>query len=546
LKKSENKVLRAVIYARFSSELQRNESIDAQVRAITEYAGRNNMKIVGEYIDKAKSATTDKRPEFQHMISDAKHKKFDVVLVHKLDRFARNRNDSMIYRTELRRHNVRLISILEYIDENSPESIITESMLEAFAEYYSKNLAREVEKGKKENALKGLHVGGVPPLGYDVDKATKKLILNESETKAVKLIYSMFLDGCGYTEIIDELRLRGYKTKRDEDFRKNSLFSILKNEKYTGIYIYNRSASKDVDGKRNGHKYKDDDEIIRIENGQPQIISKEDFNLVQEKMLVRKKKAASNTADEIYILSGKVECGVCGATYAGNSRHTEWKHRQYVDYRCNKRGGKVKCINKGIRRETLESFVLDRLSDFIFSDEQIPYIVANYNKYILSKDSELISQMEELKDHLKEIEKDINSIVALLVKTSSDALLDRLSELEEQKKDITKRYNKLVDDTDIPQIDSKQIKEVFKQARKLLKDGQLTTIKRLIERYVNKVVVYPDHIYVEFNLGLDINLDIKKEIPQNTPADQSDDSMVNLNPYDTQNLCALHVYKNGF
>ena len=164
--------MNAVIYARYSSDMQRDESIDAQVRAITDYASRNNMIIVGEYTDKAKSATTDRRGEFQRMIKDASQKKFDVVLVHKLDRFARNRNDSIAYKLELKRHNVAVVSVTEPLD-GSPESIILESVLEAMAEYYSKNLAREVEKGKKENALKGLHVGGRPPLGYDVDKETR-------------------------------------------------------------------------------------------------------------------------------------------------------------------------------------------------------------------------------------------------------------------------------------------------------------------------------------------------------------------------------------
>ena len=220
----------------------------------------------------------------------------------------------------------------------------------------------------------------------------------------------MFLDGCGYGEIINEMRVRGYKTKRGEDFRKNSLFSILKNEKYTGVYIYNRLAPKDADGRRNAHKFKSDDEIIRIEGGQPQIISNEDFEQVQKKMLVRKHKAASNTANETYILSGKVECGLCGCTYAGNSRHAHWQHKQYVDYRCNQRGGKIKCANKGIRRDTLETYVLDQLSDFAFNDSQIPEIVTNYNNYILSKDSNLISLREQLKERLKELQRDIDSV----------------------------------------------------------------------------------------------------------------------------------------
>jgi len=167
-------IVRAAIYARFSSDNQRDESIDAQLRAIRDYAKKNDVVIVAEYVDRAKSATTDNRPEFLQMIEDSKKGQFDVVLVHKLDRFARNRQDSIGYRMELKRYGVSLVSILEYLDE-SPESIILESVLEAMAEYYSKNLSREVRKGMNENALKGLHTGGLPPLGYDVDPETKNL-----------------------------------------------------------------------------------------------------------------------------------------------------------------------------------------------------------------------------------------------------------------------------------------------------------------------------------------------------------------------------------
>ena len=133
--REKKKVIRAVIYARFSSDNQRDESIDAQLRAIHEYAQRNDILIIEEYIDRARSATTDNRPEFLRMIADSKKETFDVVLVHKLDRFARNRYDSIGYRMELKRHHVSLISVLEHLDDESPESLILESVLEAMAEY---------------------------------------------------------------------------------------------------------------------------------------------------------------------------------------------------------------------------------------------------------------------------------------------------------------------------------------------------------------------------------------------------------------------------
>ena len=179
---------RVALYARFSSDNQRSESIDAQVRAMEAYCKQHSYVIVNTYVDEAKSATTDRRPAFQQMISDSSSHSFDILLVHKLDRFARNRYDSAVYKRELKKNGVTVYSVLENLDD-SPESIIMESVLEGMSEYYSQNLAREVMKGMRETALQGKHTGGKPPLGYDVDPASHKLVVNEAEAETVRLIY---------------------------------------------------------------------------------------------------------------------------------------------------------------------------------------------------------------------------------------------------------------------------------------------------------------------------------------------------------------------
>jgi len=130
----QNNIKNAVGYYRYSSDNQREESIEAQMRAVKDYAERNGYIIVEEYIDRKTTGTTDHRPEFQRMISDSAKAGFSVVLVHKLDRFARNRNDSIVNKVTLKRHGVSVISVTEPLD-GSPESIILESVLEAMAEY---------------------------------------------------------------------------------------------------------------------------------------------------------------------------------------------------------------------------------------------------------------------------------------------------------------------------------------------------------------------------------------------------------------------------
>lgn len=165
---------KAALYARYSSDNQRSESIDAQLRAMQNYCQQNHILIVETYIDEAKSATTDHRPSFQKMIADSKYHQFNIILVHKLDRFARNRYDSAVYKRELKKNGVSVYSVLENLDD-SPESIMMESVLEGMSEYYSQNLAREVMKGMRETALQCKHTGGKPPLGYEIDQQSKKL-----------------------------------------------------------------------------------------------------------------------------------------------------------------------------------------------------------------------------------------------------------------------------------------------------------------------------------------------------------------------------------
>lgn len=320
-------MIRAAAYARYSSDNQREESIDAQLRAIREYCDRNGIRLVKIYTDEARSATTDDRPGFLQMIQDSALGLFDAVIVHKLDRFSRDRYDSAFYKRQLKKNGVRLISVLENLDD-SPESIILESVLEGMAEYYSRNLAREVMKGMRETALQCKHTGGKPPLGYNV-APDGTYVINEQEAKAVRMIFEMYAAGKGYGEIVDKLNNKGYRTQTGRPFAKNSLHDILRNEKYRGIYTFNRSERK-TDGKRNHHKSKNPDEIIKIEGGMPRIISDEIWEKVRARMEKNKRGPAANKAKEIYLLSGLIFCGKCGGAMVGNRRYSGRNKSLYI------------------------------------------------------------------------------------------------------------------------------------------------------------------------------------------------------------------------
>lgn len=260
---------------RFPGNNQRDESIDAQERAIRKYAEENDIEIVEEYIDRSRTGTNTDREEFQRMLNDSRYGLFDLVIVHKLDRFARNRYDSAISRKILRDNGVELYSVIEKFD-NTPESIILEGLMETLNEYYSANLSREVMKGMRENALQCRYTGGYVPLGYRVDD-TGHFRINEEEAEVVRRIFSGTIQGMSYRELQQEFNEKGIRTRTGKLFGKNSLYSILTNEKYIGVYVYNRAVSKDSRGKRNNHRSKPDDQIIRIENGIPAIVTREEF-----------------------------------------------------------------------------------------------------------------------------------------------------------------------------------------------------------------------------------------------------------------------------
>lgn len=354
-------------YCRFSSDHQREESIDAQIRAIRDYCARQNITLDRIYRDEAKSATTDDRPSFQQMFNDIKTEPCDMVIVHKLDRFSRDRYDSAFYKRKLKEQGARLVSVLENID-GSPESIILEAVLEGMSEYYSRNLAREVQKCKKETAYQCRHNGGVPPLGYDVD-SDGHYHINAAEAEMVKKMYEMKAAGRSYSEIAGYLNGIGVRTKRGGKFTKNSFHDLFKNEKYKGVYVYNRATSK-IAGKRNNHANKDDEEIIRIEDGIPRIVSDELWNEVNRLMGDRSMNAR-HKAKRTYLLSGLIYCGECGSPMSGNARRAGRNKTEYITYDCNRRHREKTCKAKSINKKYVEDLVISHLSDEFFTHDNV-------------------------------------------------------------------------------------------------------------------------------------------------------------------------------
>ena len=489
--------MRAVAYARYSSDNQREESIDAQVRAIKEFCKKERIDLIKIYKDEAKTATTDDREDFLNMISDSSYKNFDAVIVHKLDRFARNRYDSALYKKKLKENGVKVVSVLEHLDD-SPESVILESVLEGMAEYYSKNLSREVMKGMKETALQCKHTGGTPPLGYDV-KADKTYAINQEESEAVKKIFDLYLSGYGYGSIADELNENGYKTKRNKPFAKNSIRDILLNEKYCGVYIFNRAAKK-TNGKRNNHLSKESENIIRVDGGMPAIISKETYNKVMEKLnsCARGPRVANTVV--YYILSGKVECAECNCAYTGAGYRGGRGGKKYYVYGCTNKK-KHLCNNKDIRKDILESFVINKLKKEILNEESI-IVISNdiYNSCLelTIKNKDEITRLQKKADTIKsKIDKAMDLILEGTINPS--IINEKINSLNVEFNSCISRIKEL-QHRDTSWINKNKIEEFLIYSKQILDKGDDISKQKIINTFVSKVFISKNSIEVFFEI----------------------------------------------
>lgn len=474
--------LRAVAYPRYSSSNQREESLEAQMRAIEEYCRHRGYTLIGSYPDEAKSATTDNRPNFQRMIKDSDKKLFDVVVVHKLDRFARERYDSAFYKRILRKNGVRLESVLEQFDD-SPESVILESVLEGMAEYYSKNLAREARKGMMENAIKGIHTGGRPPYGYAVDPVTRKLIIDEHAAKAVKMYFEGIAKKESLESIANRLNVAGYRTQSGRKFTKNSFDAWAVNRKYIGVYTWDVSTAKDQEGKRNSHHEKPLKDQINIPDAVPAIISKELFERVNAMMGERKRKPGQMKAKRVYLLTGKIVCGnpECGKDYRANSYTL--KGKEYVYYKCT-----GNCGNKQVRKDDIESAVIREVLEVCFTDTAIRETVQAV------KDLYQKQRKNDLED-IAPIQKEIAGLrdrMDAWLEALGDGLksvLPKIKDAEERVEFLESELARMQMMSAVDDIDTGRIFAILEKQKNLLLSASDEAKKQVLDAYVERVVV---------------------------------------------------------
>lgn len=484
-------MLKAVAYPRFSSDNQREESITAQLRAIREYANKNDIEIVAVYRDEAFSATTDDRPGFLQMISDIVNDriKVDLVLVHKVDRFARNRYDAVIYRQKLQRKKVKVFAVDQQYDADTPEGALMESLFDGMAEFYSKNLSREIKKGKKENVLAAKHDGGVPALGYNVNRETMEYIINPAESEIVKAIFEMTASGSTYDYIVAQLNSKGYQTKTGGKFAKNSIHDILRNPKYGGYYVANRYTDAD---------------LVQVDKGVPAIVEPDLWGRVQEMMDGRKhnKVYPRKKSSLIYILTGKIICGECGAHYSGNSRKSGKGNSKYVVYNCVNKRQKKTCDNRDIFKDAIENAVLDDI-EAIFNgnmEELADAFIERYGK----QSEEMLAEIANVRKLLAEASRKTENLWRAIEDGAVDNKIagPRLEALNNEKIMLEKKLAQLEEVQEFP-FTRDQVLNYLNTTQHVLADRNDPMLcKRLVDIWIQEITITKTDVKIVKRLPL--------------------------------------------
>ena len=467
--------MNAVIYARYSCENQREESIEGQIRECTAFAERVGITIVGTYIDRAKSArTTEKRLNFQKMIKDSEKGCFDCVLVWKFDRFARDRLDSVLFKHILKNHGVKVKSVTEHISEGS-EGIILESVLEGMAEYYSVELAEKISRGMTDNVINGKFNGGVVTYGYYID-SDKRFQIEPSEADVVIRIFKEYDFGMTMKHIALKLNSEGVRQKNGSKFSAQTIGKILHNRRYIGEY-----------------KFRDEINLNAI----PPIIPKDLFDSVQKRMKTNHDASAKYKAPDEYILTTKIFCGKCGRVMVGESG-TSANQKIYRYYKCAGAKRFKDCDKKPVKKEFIEDIVIAQISKRLMDDKFISELIDAVMES-LAQENTVIPMM---KNQYAGVEKSINNLLnAIEQGIITLSTKQRLQDLENQKSELYAQICK--EELAKPTLTRGDIQEWFNYLRSLNFNKKEHRIK-LVDCFLNAVFVYDDKLVFSFNYKEDL------------------------------------------
>lgn len=455
----------AVVYARYSSDNQTEQSIEGQLRVCEQYAKNNDILILDTYIDRAMTGTNDNRPDFQRMIKDSEKHEWQYILVYKIDRFSRNKYETAKYKKILKDNGVKLLSAMENIPD-TPEGIILESLLEGMAEYYSAELSQKVKRGMNETRLKGNFTGGHLLYGYKVEN--HKIVVDEEQAKVIRYIYEQYMLGTYVKDIIDHLTQNRIFNK-NKPFARNTVYKILKNEKYFGIYRHNEQVFNNI---------------------YPAIVSAEIYEKVRNKIDLNK--YGKRSTDVVYLLRHKIKCGYCGQPINAECG-TNKAGKKIHYYKCMGRKLHNGCNKSVVRKEVLEDIIIKKILEILQSSKYMNTIVDNLLQVQNSQaNSPLLSALLKEK---KQTQAALDNIVATIEQgIINNTTNKRMKELENLLANLEK------------QILLERSKNSCHLTKQEITDYYLSALqlepKLLIDYLIQKITLYEDKIEITFNTPL--------------------------------------------
>ncbi len=442
------------------------------MRVCEEFAQRNNILILNTYIDRAMTGTNDNRPDFQRMIKDSARKEWNYVIVYKLDRFSRNKYESTIHKRTLKNNGISVLSAMENIPD-TPEGIILESLLEGMNQYYSAELAQKVKRGMKETRIKGYFQGGTLLYGYKLDG--RKIVPDEFQAEVVRYIYDQFAKGVYVKNIMKVLNEKGV-THKGKPLPRNTVYNILKNDKYLGVY-------------------KHDDEAV--DNMYPQIVDYDTFEKVRA--IVNANKHGKRSIDVVYLLRNKLKCGYCGQSIIAESGTSKTGAKMYY-YKCRGRKARINdCTKQPIRKNVLENLVLDNIYNALQTPSNMEFIIKVLMKMQNNAEKEN-SALSILLKQQKQVENALNNLVTAIENgITSNTTNKRLQDLEKQQEQLERQI--LIERSKCAvKVPESEMREFYEQA--LRAEPQM-----LINVLIKEIVVFDDKIEIYYNTPLYTNPD---------------------------------------
>ena len=489
----------AALYARVSSDRQDVDlSISAQLRALRDYAEKNNYLVVREYIDEAESGRVADRPQFRQMLDAASgdDAPFEEILVWKFSRFTRKREHAVAFKSMLRRRGVRVVSITEHADD-SPTGKLMEAIIESVDEFYSENLAQEVTRGMREAASRGYWVSTYAPYGYkkvrikDGAKERPKLELDPPADAVVRRIFEMTLQGRSLLDIVRTLNAEGIPTRNGGRWLKNTVHGMLTNESYAGTLVW-------------GKRSKDKTPPVRVEGAVPAIVSREEFERVQELLKSRAPKVVHpRRASSPYLLSGLLKCESCGRALTA----AEAKSGKYTYYVCQSlmKRGKEACATPRLNAKRFEETIIGQIRDHILTESNIRDLVRMLDEEMDGVAREQRQKLESIEQELEDVRRRLSRVWQVVENTDLE-----MADASERIKEHRERQQRLEIAADEARavlaerrvmLDSAETVAAFAaEMSEFLQTSEITETRAFVRSFVKAILVRPGRATILYTI----------------------------------------------